>query len=185
MLCRLNNIRYILITGLIFLAVEFSHSQSPERKIVLATYIQQIESSSELIFNYADDIILDNLIIPSSESLDSKGYANYLTSQSGLVFQALDAYTIQHQKFIHALHTHSRQIHTHTYMYKHTETHSILLYIHSLCSPAGGPDGCPFTENMQLSTVVALRSHVGSVVFKGCRDINVIVTAISCGLSSS
>jgi outer membrane cobalamin receptor len=94
LLCRLNNIRYILITGLIFLVVEFSHSQSPERKIVLSTYIQQIESSSALIFNYADDIILDNLIIPSSESLDSKGYANYLTSQTGLVFQALDAYTI-------------------------------------------------------------------------------------------
>ena len=86
--------RHIFIIFLVLFTVESSHSQSPDRKIVLSTYIKNIESSSGLVFNYAEDISLDSLITPSSESFDSKGYAAYLTAQTGFVFKALDAYTI-------------------------------------------------------------------------------------------
>ena len=86
--------RHIFIIFLVLFTVEFSHSQSPDRKIVLSTYIKNIESSSGLVFNYAEDISLDSLITPSSESFDSKGYAAYLTAQTGFIFKALDAYTI-------------------------------------------------------------------------------------------
>ena len=86
--------RHIFIIFLVLFTVEPSHSQSPDRKIVLSTYIKNIESSSGLVFNYAEDISLDSLITPSSESFDSKGYAAYLTAQTGFVFKALDAYTI-------------------------------------------------------------------------------------------
>ena len=86
--------RHIFIIFLVLFNVESSHSQSPDRKIVLSTYIKNIESSSGLVFNYAEDISLDSLITPSSESFDSKGCAAYLTAQTGFVFKALDAYTI-------------------------------------------------------------------------------------------
>ena len=86
--------RHIFIILLVLSTVESSHSQSPERKIDLSTYIKNIESSSLLVFNYAEDISLDSLITPSSESFDSKGYAAYLTAQTGFIFKALDAYTV-------------------------------------------------------------------------------------------
>ena len=86
--------RHIFIIFLVLFTVESSHSQNPDRKIVLSTYIKNIESSSGLVFNYAEDISLDSLITPSSESFDSIGYAAYLTAQTGFVFKALDAYTI-------------------------------------------------------------------------------------------
>ena len=86
--------RHILIIVLVFFTVESLNSQITEHKINLATYIKNIESSSGLVFNYADDISLDRLITASSESFDSKGYAAYLTAQTGFIFKALDAYTI-------------------------------------------------------------------------------------------
>ena len=86
--------RHILIIVLVFFTVESLNSQITEHKINLATYIKNIESSSGLVFNYAEDISLDSLITPSSESFDSKGYAAYLTAQTGFIFKALDAYTI-------------------------------------------------------------------------------------------